>query len=604
MSYKPIEDYGVVGDLHTVALVGMDGSIDWCCLPCFDSPSVFAALLDDRKGGHFKISAVAPSTHKQLYLPETNILITRFLTNEGIGEVTDFMPIEAGSEEGERAYYHEIVRLVKTVSGAVRFRLECYPAFNYARDPHEIELRPQGALFTSSSTSLGLITPVAVSIEGSGVAAEFLLKRGESLSFFLRYAERGSQAKLLEAEVDGQSAFHSTVNFWKEWLAQCRYTGRWREMVQRSALVLKLLTYAPTGAIVAAPTTSLPEAIGGIRNWDYRYCWLRDASFTLYALMRLGFHSEAGRFMDWLEGRCRELKPNDSLQPLYSVEGKHELPEQILDHLDGYRGSRPVRIGNAAYQQLQIDTYGELLDSIYLYNKYGTPISYELWCYLQRMLDYVCSHWKETDKGIWEVRGPQRHFVFSKLMCWVALDRGLRLANKRSFPADLQHWLEVRDEIYKEIMERGWNEKRAAFVQHYEGDALDASNLLMPLVFFVSPTDPRMLKTVDRIREELVLDSLVHRYPADASLDGLKGGEGAFTICSFWLVEALTRAGQVEEARLMFEKMLGYSNHLGLFAEEIGHCGEALGNFPQAFTHLGLISAAFNLDRVLGGSRI
>jgi GH15 family glucan-1,4-alpha-glucosidase len=602
MPHKRIEDYGIIGDLHTVALVGVDGSIDWCCLPRFDSPSVFAALLDEDKGGYFKVNAVAASVRRQLYIPDTNVLVTRQLGDEGIAEIIDFMPIETRSERGEQPNHHQIVRCVNTVSGKVRFRLECFPAFDYARSGHEIDLFPHGAVFESPSEKLGLVSPMALTVQGQGVVADFTLSRGETATFFLRHTEMGSEANLLIPEERGEIAFRHTVDFWKSWISQSLYSGRWREMVHRSALVLKLLTYAPTGAIVAAATTSLPEEIGGVRNWDYRYCWIRDASFTVYALMRLGFYEEAGRFVGWLEERCRELDPNGSLQPLYSITGRHELPEINLPHLKGYCDSKPVRVGNAAHNQRQMDIYGELLDAIYLYNKYGAPISYDLWRNVQRLLNYVCEHWREPDAGIWETRGNHRHFVYSKLMCWVALDRGVRLSMKRSFPADLERWLKTRDEIYLEIMERGWHQERDAFVQHYESDQVDANNLLMPLVFFVSPTDPRMLRTIDRIQEELAMDSLVHRYkvPRHLSVDGLPGREGAFSICSFWLVEALTRAGRVDEARLMFEKTLGYANHVGLFAEEVGHCGEALGNFPQAFTHLGLISAAYNLNRVLG----
>ena len=606
MAYQPIENYGVIGNMRTVSLVGMNGSIDWFCCPNFDSPSVFAAILDDKKGGRFTITPSAEHhTPKQFYWPDTNVLVTRFFTDEGVGEIVDFMPI--GTQNGRRTH---ITRRVNVVRGSMHWKVECLPAFNHGRDDHEIRIDDSGARFVSPSLSLQLCTGRKLTQSGRGVVSNFVLNEGDTATFAIADLHSSDDPGMTISEVQGGDSFTATVRFWRNWLAQCTYRGRWREMVERSALMLKMMTFEPTGAIIASPTCSLPEVLGGERNWDYRYTWIRDAAFTLYGLLRNGFTHEARAFMGWMEERSHELNPDGSLQIMYGIDGRHELEEQVLDHFEGYRGSSPVRIGNGAYGQLQLDIYGELMDAVYLYNKHGEPISYEFWTHLRGLINWVCKNWTRTDEGIWEVRGGRRHFVYSKIMSWVAVDRGLRLADKRSFPADRQLWIETRDTIYEEIMERGWNPKVNSFVQSYGSESLDASNLVMPLVFLMSPTDPRMLATLDAINRSpkdggLVSNSLVYRYNVETSPDGLTGNEGTFNMCSFWLVEALTRAGRtdskrLDEARLMFEKMLGYANHVGLYAEETGSKGEALGNFPQAFTHLALISAAFNLDRTLG----
>jgi GH15 family glucan-1,4-alpha-glucosidase len=595
--YLPIAEHGVIGDLQTIALVGTNGTIDWLCWPRFDSPSVFASILDAGRGGYYSIAPVDDGHNaKQLYFPDTNVLITRFLTPHGVGEVEDFMPIHRDPNHRRR-----LVRRVMAVRGEMRFRLECQPRLDYARDAHETELRPHGALFHGRDLTVMLQSGVPMERDGDGVAAEFTLRSGESATFLLDLAKRGEEPRAVR-EAEAAEAFNRTVRFWRGWLAHSRYRGRWREMVHRSALTLKLLTYRPTGAIVAAPTTSLPEHVGGERNWDYRYTWIRDAAFSLYALLRLGFHEEAEAFMGWLGDRYRERRgrADGPLQIMYGIDGRADLTEQTLDHFEGYAGSRPVRVGNAAAGQLQLDIYGELIDSVYLYNKYAQPISYDDWSALTQIVEWLCENWDQADEGIWEVRGGRHHFTYSRLMSWVAIERAVRIATQRGLPADLVRWLEVRDRITGQIMDKGWNDRRRAFVQHYDTDVLDASVLLMPMVKFIAPRDPRWLSTLDAIGRELVADSLVYRYNMAASPDGLTGEEGTFSICTFWYVEALARAGRLDEARLAFEKMLTYANHVGLFSEEIGPSGEALGNFPQAFTHLSLISAAVNLDFRLG----
>ena len=588
MRYKPIESYGVIGDMRSIALVGADGSIDWCCLPDFDSPSVFASILDVNKGGYFRIAAEQDDGRtRQMYMPDTNVLLTRFLSNKGMAELTDFMPVPRKSST--------IVRTARSVRQTGRFSLECYPAFDYAREPHEISIEPWGARFGSKSgASLVLLSPVPLQRAKTGVTASFSLSECESASFVLTFGDE-------QPQIDANDVLKQTVRFWRSWLTHSKYTGRWREMVNRSALVLKLLTYEPTGAIVAAPTASLPEEIGGERNWDYRYTWVRDAAFTIYALMRLGYTEEAGSFTRFMQARAKEPEAvNGPLNVMYRIDGGHELPEEILTHFEGYRGSRPVRVGNDAAHHLQLDIYGELMDSLYLHDKYGSPMSWDMWTEVEHMLEWVCDNWKQQDQSIWEVRGGRQHFTYSKLQCWVALDRGLRLGIKRSFPHDGTRWQATRDLIYRTIMSECWNDRMQSFVQYFGADAVDAGLLMLPLMLFISPTDPRMISTLARVRKELVSDSLVYRYDVGkAARDGLPGGEGTFSICSFWLVEALARSGKLEDAQFMFEKMLTYANHLGLYAEQISPAGEALGNFPQAFTHLALISAAFDLDRRL-----
>lgn len=610
MPYKPIENYGVIGNLRTAALVGMDGSIDWYCFPNFDSPSIFASVLDDKIGGHFKIAPLGGEhTQKQFYIPETNVLNTTFMAENSSGEVTDFMPVALGDTDYDfRSQW--LIRQVHCINGPITFLMECKPAFDYARKKHRIVEHDCSMIFQTDDLEMELCSTEQLIVNEDTVLSRFTLDAGQKATFILRPA---SQSEACEPSLGHvQSLREETLKYWRDWLSKCKYQGRWREMVYRSALVLKLLTFQPTGAIVAAPTASLPEDFGGERNWDYRFTWMRDASFTVYALMRIGFYDESASFVHWLYERCIDPNPDGSLQIMYGIDGRRDIQEEELPHLEGYKGSRPVRIGNGAMHQMQLDIYGEIMDSIYLYNKYSAPISHDLWTHLVKLVDFVCDHWQEPDCGVWEVRGALQHFVYSKVMCWVTLDRALRLAEKRSFPAPRERWYKVRDEIYNEVLEKGWNPKLRAFTQYYGSENLDASNLIMPLTFFMSPADPRMLDTVDAINRPveqggLLSSGLVLRYLNENTDDGLSGRHGTFNLCSFWLVEVLTRAGRFDfrklnQARLMFERLLSQANHLGLYAEEIGRDGVAQGNFPQAFTHISLISAAYNLHNTIEGN--
>ena len=597
-SQAAIEDHGIIGDLHTAALVSTDGDIDWLCLPRFDSPSVFAALLDGERGGRFTVRAVGATRTRQMYLPDSNVLLTRFLGEHAVLEVVDFMvPHEHGSADHRTA--HQLIRKIRAVRGRVEVDIRCEPAFDYGRARGEVDVvEGSGAFFSSAAGRLVLRSTVPLHADGVAAVARPVLQEGDTIALAL--SRQGSPRPLDLVEVE--ALLEATTSFWQRWIRQSRYRGRYREMVERSALTLKLLVHQPTGALVAAATTSLPEALGGSRNWDYRFTWVRDAAFTVYGLMALGFTEEAGAFTTWLEARCMDAPPGESLQVLYAVDGTPSPPEQELEHLAGYHGSRPVRIGNGAAHQRQLDIHGELMDSVYLFNKHGQPISYSLWVALCRQLDWLEKHWDEPDCGVWEVRGPMRRFTYSTLMTWVAFERAERIARQRGLPAPLARWRDAADRAYLQVQEQAWSPSLRAYVQYPGSSTLDAGALVMPLVKFTGPQDPRFLATLDRIEEELVTDSLVQRYRTDGS-DGFEEGEGTFNLCSFWYVEALTRAGRLDQARQVFEKMLTYANHLGLYAEEIGPSGEALGNFPQAFTHLALISAAVNLDRALTPER-
>ena len=622
MSYQPIENYGIIGDLNTTALVGLNGSIDFMCFPEFDSPSIFASLLDEKRGGFYSISPeFRRMKTKQLYLPDTNVLLTRFLSSEGVGEIMDLMPVSADVQDGKK-----LIRRLTTIRGEVKYKLQCSPRFNYGKDTHIIEQAgPNEILFkcqregpakeespsgTAPALTLRLKAGVPIQVRDKDALAEFTLNAGQTVDFLLEDASNETSGQQDFADFIRQSIFR-TVNYWKDWVSRSTYKGRWMETVNRSALVLKLLSSARYGAIIAAPTFSLPESIGGQRNWDYRYTWIRDASFTVYSFIRLGYTKEARAFMSWVEGLCRDIKGQERMGIMYSINGERQLKEYTLENFEGYCQSAPVRVGNDAYGQLQLDIYGELIDSVYLYNKHVEPISYDFWKDLEKQIEWLSNNWNQPDDGIWEVRGGKKDFLYSRLSCWVALDRAMKIAEARSFPRN-GNWKTERNKIYDSIFSDFWDEEKKAFMQFPGSSTVDASVLLMPLVRFISPRDPRWLSTLKRIEEELVTDSLVYRYRpelaapdglTDMTSDGAVSREGTFSMCTFWYVECLSRAGQLDKSRFYFEKMLGYANHLGLYSEQLGFEGQHLGNFPQAFTHMALISAAYNLNNQLNDSR-
>lgn len=596
--YQAIEDYGIIGDLRTAALVGNNGSIDFMCFPKFDSPSIFCANCDTEKGGKFAIEPLlTDAKQKKLYLPDTNVILSRFLSEEGVAEISDFMVVEDG--ESEQA----LVRRAKCVHGQIKFRMRCMPRFNYARSEHTTEQAGDSILFHSKGsdgTSLRLRSSMPLQIKNGDAHIEFTLAAGEKAVFVLGPADDGQRAGEMMLDDYSTDAFKRTSTYWRKWISQSNYKGRWRETVNRSALALKLLTSREYGSIIAAPCFGFPNEIGGERNWDYRFTWIRDASFTVYSFMRLGLTAEAAAFMGWLEQRIEETGDGASLEIMYNIDGTPALNEFRLDHLEGYMKSKPIRIGSTNHHQLQLDIYGEVLDSVYLFDKYGFPVDYDSWMKITRLVEFVCENWRKPDSGIWEVRGGNREFLFSRVMCWVAVDRAIRLAYKRSLPAPIDRWQKIRDEIHHSVYQEFWNEELQSFTQFKGSTAMDASCLIMPLVRFLSPRDRRWISTLKQVEKSLVEDSLVYRYNVgEAFSDMLTGGEGTFSICSFWYIESVSRSGDLQKARYLFEKILGYGNELGLFSEQLGKKGEFLGNVPQAFTHLAIISTAFDLDRRL-----
>jgi len=588
--YEPIENYGIIGNLHTVALVSRNGSIDFMSFPRFDSPTLFCKILDADKGGSFVIEPqMKDIITKQLYLPDTNVLVTRFLADEGIAEITDYMPIT--SEESNCA----IVRKVKTIRGNISYKMRCSPRFNYADGKHDIKKEDDCFIFRPEHNfqpAVRLLSEVDVTRDGDDLVANFKLSEGTTTCFLIESDKNKNQRESSIREFVHRT-YQQTINYWQNWIAKSTYKGSWQEIVNRSALTLKLLFSVTYGSIVAAATFGLPESIGYGRNWDYRFTWIRDAAFSMHAFLQLGFMEEAQAFLGWI----RKQSTDKELQLMFAIDGNTHLDEKELRYLEGYRNSKPVRIGNGASKQTQMDIYGELMETVYIYAMHGGDLSYDYWKIIVEYIELVINNWHQPDHSIWEVRGEKREFLFSRMMCWVALDRAIKIAEHFSFPYDILKWHMVRDEIYKDVYDNFWNEQRQAFVQYKGGDTLDASALLMPILNVVSPFSYRWKKTMEAIDKELRSDVLIYRYREQTEeIDGLKGKEGTFTMCSFWHVECLALAGQREKAREHFEKMLGYANHLGLFSEQLGMKGEHLGNFPQAFTHLALISAAIELD--------
>jgi len=592
--YKKINDYGIIGNMGSCAIVGIDGAIDWACLPHLDSPALFFAILDDKKGGVFQIAPDGEYESRQRYKKHTAVLETTFTTPTGEVLVRDFMPLSGHGEEFERPV---IYRVVKGLKGEVNMRVLFRPRLDYGREETRLEAAPQGVRAEGDKDFITLSTRAVFTVSEGEAMASPVVREGEELVFSLAFNEG------FNMDVNAEAACEDTIGAWRNWAHRCGegpcvYGGPWHEMVVRSAITLKLLTHRHTGAVAAAATASLPEEIGGERNWDYRFAWLRDASFTVQALHTLGHTKEALAFLKWFQGLISTNSDPSEIQIMYGLHGEKDLKELELLHLDGYRGSRPVRIGNGAVGQRQLDVYGEVLDAAYQLTRYGSGLESKDWPFICGLADYVATAWQDKDAGIWEVRGGARHFVYSKVMCWVALDRAVKLCECLGHEKEKARWSAEAEAIKERVLAQGYSEKAGAFVQSFGSETLDASNLLIPLVGFLPFTDARVQGTIDATIKGLSSGVFVHRYKGD---DGLSGSEGAFLLCSFWLVDCLTLSGRVDEAREMFEKLMGLSNHLGLFSEEIDPgTGHFLGNFPQAFTHIGFINSALYLGKASG----
>ena len=605
LTYKRIDDYGLIGDMHGSALVSSDGSIDWCCIPRFDSPALFSRILDSSKGGFYKLAPTRVNSTSRRYLPNTNVLETSFTTSTGSGILIDFMPVNGQVVMPRTPMLdtdsQRVVRILQCTKGRLDFEMDCYPKFDYGTIvPHASLSSLHAGMAHGGSEAISVYCSSPLTVVNDGFRSRGVIFEDEKLySTVSNQVSFNNQTEPLTPD-QLELELADTTSFWEEWSAQCTFMGEHREAVVRSALTLKALTYAPSGGLVAAPTTSLPEVIGGERNWDYRYTWIRDATFAIYALSIIGFTDEARAFKEWLEwttsGRARDL------QVMYGLGGDRRLTETAIPELEGYMNSQPVRIGNGAYSQFQLDIYGEIMDSAHIFRKFGGEMDADYWEYLRRVVNFVTDHWREPDEGIWETRGGRQHFVFSKVMCWVALDRAIRAATELGLPGDVECWRKVRDEILSEIMAKGYSQERGAFVQSYGSEILDAANLMLPLVGFIPATDPMMRSTIRATQKELTNEQgFVYRYTNYD--DGLVGSEGSFIICTFWLADNLIHLGQLAEARDLLGSVIACANDLGLLSEEYDAAnGVMLGNFPQAFSHLALINTAVQLQQATYGS--